>query len=280
MVRCLRVVCYIGSHKQGCQLQQRLRCDDVRLLARLCYNRGMENERNSDASILVVEDDAAINDVVCSLLRKSGYRCTPAYSGTEAQLLMREAGAFDLVITDLMLPGASGEEIVRLVREGGTVPIIVISAKSAVSDKVDLLRIGADDYLVKPFDLEELLARVEVQMRRHAGYRDGGEPSNRVLRFGTWELDLDERTFTVSGESVKLTRTEFEMVAALMGRPMRVFSKRDLSVAAWGDEMALEEKSVSTHIGNIRTKLKVTGTDDYLETVWGVGFRLADDAQR
>lgn len=240
----------------------------------------MGNERNSDASILVVEDDAAINDVVCSLLRKSGYRCTPAYSGTEAQLLMREAGSFDLVITDLMLPGASGEEIVRLVREGGTVPVIVVSAKSAVSDKVDLLRIGADDYLVKPFDLEELLARVEVQLRRHVGLRVADGTPNRILRFRSWELDLDARTFTVSGEAIRLTRTEFEMIAALMGRPTKAFSKRDLSVASWGDEMALEEKSVSTHIGNIRTKLKVTGTDDYLETVWGVGFRLVDDTQR
>ncbi|WP_139652344.1 response regulator transcription factor [Raoultibacter phocaeensis] len=240
----------------------------------------MATGKNKVKSILIVEDDAAINDVVCSFLAKAGYACTPAFSGTEARLLLQGSSRFDMVITDLMLPGMSGKDVVSLVRASGDVPIIVVSAKSEVSDKVDLLRIGADDYLVKPFDLEELLARVEVQARRNAQRSDSGSVPGRLLRFASWELDLDARTLRVAGESIKLTRTEFEMVAALMAHPMRVYSKRDLSMAAWGDEAALEEKSVSTHIGNIRTKLKGTGTDGCIETVWGVGFRLVDDARR
>lgn len=246
----------------------------------LCYNRRMATEQNTAKSILVVEDDAAINDVVCSFLAKAGYACTPAFSGTEARLLLCDPLRFDMVITDLMLPGMSGKDVVSLVRESGDVPVIVVSAKSDVSDRVDLLRIGADDYLVKPFDLEELLARVEVQMRRCAKRAGDGSGSASVLRHGSWELDLDSRTFQVAGEPVGLTRTEFEMVAALMAHPLRVYSKKDLSAAAWGDETALEDKSVSTHIGNIRTKLKSTGTEGMIETVWGVGFRLVDDAHR
>lgn len=221
----------------------------------------------------------AINDVVSSFLEKTGYRCTSAYSGTEARLLIGEGDAFDVVITDLMLPGMPGEEVVCLVRENGPTPVIVISAKSDATDKVGLLRMGADDYLVKPFDLDELLARVEVQLRRCSGTREGAVDSD-VLRCGTWKLDLADRTFEVGGEHIRLTRTEFEMVAALMRHPMRVLSKKDLSAAAWGDEAALEDKSVSTHIGNIRAKLKGTGTDGCIDTVWGVGFRLAEDAFR
>lgn len=239
----------------------------------------MDFGNNTKPSILVVEDDAAINDVVRSFLGKAGYACTPAYSGTEARLLMQDAGAYDLVICDLMLPGMRGEDVVRIFREGSDAPVIVISAKSDVSSKVDLLRIGADDYLVKPFDLEELLARVEVQARRASQRSGTGKAPGRTLRFRTWEIDLDERAFRVAGAPVRLTRTEFEMVAALMAHPMRVFSKKDLSAAAWGDEGALEEKSVSTHVGNIRGKLKETGTDGFIETVWGVGFRLADDSR-
>lgn len=228
------------------------------------------------ASILVVEDDASINAVVCSFLGKAGYSCTPAYSGTEAKLLVADGVAFDLVITDLMLPGMAGDELVQLIRAQGATPIVVISAKDAVPDRIDLLRSGADDYLVKPFDLEELLARVEVQLRRGPTAHGQAGRGAHSVRFASWVLDPDDRSFLVDGEPVRLTRTEFEMVHALMRHPGRVFMKKDLSAAAWGDEAALEEKSVSTHIGNIRSKLKDTGTEGCIETVWGVGFKLAE----
>ena len=262
------------------------------------------------ACILVVEDDAAINKVVCSYLGKLGAECVPAFSGTEGLMHLEGGRRFDLLITDLMLPGAPG------------VPLIVLSARATVADRVDLLRLGADDYLVKPFDLEELAARCEAVLRRVGGGGasgaggDGGDADfgNRTsasasdgaagppaasrasggiacgtgsdaasqspdecLRFGSWMLDEGARAFTVAGEPVRLTRTEFDILHALMVAPRRVHTKRALSEAAGGDAAALEDKTVSTHIGNLRAKLRPTGTDRYIETVWGVGFKLRDE---
>ena len=234
------------------------------------------------ARILVVEDDAAINRVVCSSLEKAGAMCTAAFSGTEGLMHLAGGATFDLIVTDLMLPGASGEEVVADARGRG-VPAIVLSARATVADRVDLLRIGADDYLTKPFDLEELLARCEAVLRRSASTaRAASVPSPSAgavappLRFGAWELDGAARRFTAAGIPVRLTRTEYEIVRALMAEPRRVHTKRSLSAAAAGDEVALEDKTVATHIGNVRAKLRPTGTEDYLETVWGVGFKLRD----
>lgn len=238
------------------------------------------------ACILVVEDDAAINRVICSYLGKADAACAAAFSGSEGLMHLAGGEDFHLVITDLMLPGASGEEVLAAAR-AAAVPVVVLSARAAVADRVDLLRLGADDYLVKPFDLEELLARCEAVLRRSAGFgRAGGirgagagqEVDVAPLRFGAWELDETARAFTAAGMPVRLTRTEFEIVRTLMAAPRRVHTKRALSIAAGGDAAALEDKTVATHIGNIRAKLRATGTDDYVETVWGVGFKLRDDS--
>lgn len=317
------------------------------------------------AKILVIEDDAAISDVVCSALSGVGYECTPAYSGSEARLLLsalkdqeevqadeplkasseqmvesvgavttksldRSSGKlfaqastspfpFDLVICDLMLPGLSGEEIISAIRQTSAVPILVMSAKAEVNDRVTLLRQGVDDYLVKPFDLDELVARVEVLLRR-AGLsqavslinqnnggtkmaegqaqgqgqvrtlnqtqaqsfdRDqsqvqGASNVDTVLTFGEWELSETRRTLEVNGNPVRLTRTEFDILVVLMHHPQKVFTKRELYEAAWHEEALVEEKAINTHISNIRSKLKETGTDTYIETVWGIGFKLTD----
>ena len=234
------------------------------------------------ARILVVEDDAAINRVVCSYLEKAGAMCTAAFSGTEGLMHLAGGATFDLIVTDLMLPGASGEEVVAAARAAG-LPVVVLSARTAVADRVELLRIGADDYLTQPFDLEELLARCEAVLRRSASTaRSASVPSPSAdavappLRFGAWELDEAARRFAAAGIPVRLTRTEYEIVRALMAEPRRVHTKRSLSAAAAGDEVALEDKTVATHIGNIRAKLRPSGTEDYLETVWGVGFKLRD----
>ena len=234
------------------------------------------------ARILVVEDDAAINRVVCSYLEKAGAMCTAAFSGTEGLMHLAGGATFDLIVTDLMLPGASGEEVVADARGRG-VPAIVLSARATVADRVDLLRIGADDYLTKPFDLEELLARCEAVLRRSASTaRAASVPSPSAgavappLRFGAWELDGAARRFTAAGIPVRLTRTEYEIVRALMPARRRVHTTRRRAAGAAGDEVALEDKTVATHIGNVRAKLRPTGTEDYLETVWGVGFKLRD----
>lgn len=233
----------------------------------------MGDGRAASARVLVVEDDVAINDVVCRRLERDGLRVVPAFSGTEACLLLGQ-GDFDLVICDLMLPGASGEDVVRAIRatdEG--LPIIVASARTSPTDKVDLLTLGADDYLAKPFDLDELAARVQVQLR-HRG-RGRGADEGAPVRFGRWTLDHQARTLSVDGEPVALTRTEFNIAELMVEHPDRVFTKQELFEHAWGEPYAAQESTVSAHVSNLRAKLKPTGTDAYIQTVWGIGFRAS-----
>jgi len=232
------------------------------------------------AHVLVVEDDPSLSQIVCAFLELNGYACTPAFSGTEARLLLQDpAASYDLVVCDLMLPGMPGEELIAQLRANpGTVrlPVVVVSAKGQVSDRVDVLRMGADDYLVKPFPLEELLARIEVQLRR-AGLSAAVEPPapSTERRFGQWRADASTRQFYVNGTPIRLTRTEFDLAWLLMGSPNRVFTRQELLEAVHGTGDLGEEKTASTHVGNIRAKLKGTGTETYIQTVWGIGFKLA-----
>ncbi len=243
-------------------------------------------DRTNDkaARVLVVEDDASISDVVRATLEGEGYACVPAFSGTEARLLIEAGEPFDLAICDLMLPGMSGEDVVALIRSKGSVPILVTSAKAQVVDRVALLRMGADDYLVKPFDLDELVARVEALLRRAGSFSGtaggvGGSDvvdAEKPLEHGAWRLYEDARRFEAAGNPIGLTRAEFDIVASLMRHPRKVFTKRELYRAVWNEDAAVGEKAISTHVSNIRAKLRGTGTDGYIETVWGIGFKLAD----
>lgn len=239
------------------------------------------------ADILIIEDDPSINEVVCAHLERRGYRCRQAFSGTEGLMLLREERP-DVVVTDLMLPGIPGEEIVRSIREAdGELPIVVISARITAADKIMLLTAGADDYLTKPFDLDELLARVQVQLR-HAAVRRASaadapsgerlpEPAAAAaMRYKDWTLDVDARTLSVRGEPVRLTRLEFNIVEALVRRPRKVFTKRELFEIAWSEESAVEEKAVNVHVSNIRSKLRAVRSAGEIETVWGIGFKLAE----
>ena len=235
--------------------------------------------------VLIIEDDADINQIVATRLERDGYLCTQAFSGSEAKLLLErglEAHAadktedfpFDLIISDLMLPGTTGEELVAAIREhGADVPVIVVSARTTAADKIDLLKLGADDYLTKPFDLDELVARVEVQLR-HRGHVAVSGSAGSALRFRDWELDHEARTFTAAGAPIDLTRIEFNIVEMLMRHPKRVFTKQELFEGAWGEPYAADANTVNVHVSNIRTKLKPTGTADYIKTVWGMGFKL------
>ena len=235
--------------------------------------------------MLIVEDDADINQIVATHLARQGMTCTQAFSGSEARLLLGAGDGFpfDVVVSDLMLPGCSGEELVGLIRERDPlVPIIVISARTATSDRIDLLKLGADDYLVKPFDLDELVARIEVQLRHRGGVQrsaagaDSAQAAGEAapLRFRSWELDPEARTFAVAGEPVSLTRIEFNILQTMMEHPRRVFSKRELFERAWGEPYSADDNTVNVHVSNIRAKLKASGTDGYLKTVWGMGFKL------
>ena len=244
----------------------------------------------ADTRVLVIEDDADINHIVTTHLTRAGYACTQAFSGTEARLLLEgsaardgDAGtspAFDVVICDLMLPGMTGEELISLIRAHDTAtPIIVTSAWTATTDKIDLLKLGADDYLAKPFDLDELTARIEVQLR-HRGRADitaSDDSGSEPLRFRDWELSPEARTFTAAGAPVELTRIEFNIVEILMRHPKRVFTKAELFEQAWGEPYAADDNTVNVHVSNIRSKLKASGTGDYIKTVWGMGFKLVEE---
>jgi DNA-binding response OmpR family regulator len=220
--------------------------------------------------ILIIEDDTDINNAAAAYLRRQGCECVQAFSGTEGRLLW-QAGGIDLLLVDLMLPGLSGGELIAEIRETSQTPVIVLSAKTELSDKVELLGLGADDYLTKPYQLEELWARILVQLR-HAS----AAPVEASLRYRDWVLNLEEMTLTAAGQPVNLTAHEFKIVELLVSRPKRVFTKQQIYEAVWQEGYAIEDKTITVHISNIRAKLRPSGTDGYIQTVWGIGFKLAE----
>lgn len=222
------------------------------------------------ACILIIEDDTDINNSTAAYLRRQGCVCAQAFSGTEGLLLWRQGG-FDLLLVDLMLPGLSGSELIAEVRKTSRVPAIVLSARTELSGKVELLGSGADDYMTKPCQLEELWARIQVQLR-HARAGSFGEP----LRFREWTLDPEGMTLTAAGRPVNLTAHEFRIVELLAGSPRRVFTRQQIYEAVWQEAYAVEDKTITVHISNIRAKLRPSGTDGYIQTVWGIGFKLAE----
>ncbi len=224
--------------------------------------------------ILIVEDDTDISSSTAQYLRRQGCACTQAFSGTEGRLLWK-AGGFDLLLVDLMLPGLSGSELIAEIRTTSRTPIIVLSARAELTDKVELLGLGADDYLTKPYQLEELWARIQVQLR-HASAAPAGER----LRFRDWALDLDGMTLTAAGQPVNLTAHEFKIVELLVRQPKRVFTKQQIYETVWGERYAVEDKTITVHVSNIRAKLRPSGTDSYIQTVWGIGFKLAEAEAR
>lgn len=225
--------------------------------------------------ILLVEDDTDINQMTAEYLSGKGYEVEQAFSGTEGRRLFLQNAdrGYDLILMDLMLPGISGEELLHTVRQRSRIPVIVLSARNALNDKVDLLGNGADDYLTKPFELAELEMRIQVQLR-HAGTPAGTLPEG--IRYKDWEVDTSALCLRVRGMSVELTVHEFGIVELLVRRPKKVFTKQEIYEAVWQQDYAIEDKTIHVHISNIRSKLKKTGTADYIQTVWGIGFKMAE----
>ncbi|OUP58326.1 DNA-binding response regulator [Faecalitalea cylindroides] len=214
--------------------------------------------------ILIVEDDNTIHDMVKEYLNKRGFHCEHAYSGTEALLVQKQENC-DLILMDLMLPGLDGKQALTKIKKEYDVPVIIVSAKNTIEDKVSLLAIGADDYITKPFALEELEARINVQLRKHYTDKDDGIIVQNLI------LYPDQRTFQIDDTKVSLTKHEYRIMELLMQYPKRAFSKKDIYEYAWDDIYAADDKTVSVHISNIRNKCKGR---DIIETVWGIGFKL------
>ena len=220
-----------------------------------------------ECNILVVEDDPDINRLLCRVLEGAGYPCRPAFSGSEA-VLWAEQYNYDLVLLDLMLPGLTGEEFIAQMRRRKTMPIIVLSAKAGLEDRVNVLRLGADDFIPKPFDNVEVLARVEAQLRRYKQFdREGG---GAVLVHGDLTLDKEGVHVTAAGQTVALTAREFHILTLLMEHPKKVFTREQLYEQVWGGEYFGDDNTVNVHISNLRSKLAKASPKEYIKTIWGI----------
>ena len=213
--------------------------------------------------ILVIDDDVHISDMIEEALTKEGYSILKAYSGTEAMYVLSKTSP-DLILLDLMLPGLSGEELLPKIKD---IPVIVISAKLDVDNKVRLLLDGAADYITKPFDLSELKARIIVALRSSRGKAG-------VMEFGDISLDTSAHSVSVSGEPVRLTRTEYAILKLLISNPEQVITKSNLLDNIAMDTPDCTETSLKMHVSNLRRKLRDISGKDYIESVWGIGFKL------
>ncbi len=216
-------------------------------------------------TILIIDDDVSIGNLEQEVLEQAGYAVLRAYSGTEALLILKDSRP-DLVLLDLMLPGLSGEAVLPKIRD---IPVIVVSAKAAVQDRVSLLLGGAADYLTKPFDTRELLARVAVRLREQAH-------SPQAASYAIGDLALDTATHSVraAGVPVALTRTEYAILKLLMQNPGQVLAKSVLLDRISADTPDCTESSLKTHVSHLRSKLREASGRDYVESVWGIGFKL------
>lgn len=218
-------------------------------------------------NILIIDDDAHINEALSTALQAEGYSVSKAYSGTEALLLLSHNKP-DLILLDLMLPGLSGEKLLPQIRD---IPVIVVSAKADVTDKVELLIGGAVDYITKPFDMKELLARIMVQLRKNERYAE-----RSLLAYREITLDTDKHTISANGREQKLTRTEFAIMKLLMQNPEQVVAKLTILDRISLDTPDCTEDSLKSHVYNLRKKLKALTGKEYISSVWGIGFMLTE----
>ncbi|WP_047979787.1 response regulator transcription factor [Ornithinibacillus contaminans] len=227
---------------------------------------------NEQINILVVEDDNDINQLLCNIIKKSNYQPQPAYSGTEAMIYL-EKQRWDLVLLDLMLPGKTGEELLVEITEKASTPVIIISAKNAQQTKVESLRAGADDFIPKPFDVEEVAARIDSVLRRYKQHRNTDR--NSALIHKDLHIDLEEKSVHVNGVQLLLTAREFDILVLLMEAPKKVFSKSNLFESVWKEPFHGDDNTVNVHMSNLRNKLaKANPAQEYIETIWGMGYRL------
>ena len=229
----------------------------------------MEDPWREMYTIAVIDDDIFIGDMLEKALSKEGYQVIRAYSGTEALLLL-ERRRPDLILLDLMLPGLSGEQVIEKISD---IPVIVVSARTSVDDKVTLLTGGAVDYVTKPFDIRELMARISAQIRAAENQREKSREA-KMLIFEEIRMDLETREVSVEGKPVHLTPTEFAVLKQLMRNPEQVATKSRILDAISMDTPDCTEGSLKIHISNIRKKLKNQDGQDHIEAVWGIGFKM------
>ena len=216
------------------------------------------------AAILIIDDDIYINNMLKETLSGEGYEVYSAYSGTEAELMLKTKNP-DLILLDLMLPGITGEELIIRIKN---IPVIVISAKADTNDKVNLLLNGAEDYVTKPFDMEELLARIKVRLRTK------GTKDRSVIRVNEVTLYTDRLTAEIEGTEIRLTRTEAAILKLLMQNPHIPVGRNTILERISMDTPDCTDRSLKQHISNIRHKLQAVNGKDYIEAIYGIGFKF------
>lgn len=232
----------------------------------------MERSDDMKYKVLVVEDEADINGLLVRILTEADYNTLQAFSGTEAKLLL-EKEVPDLILLDLMLPGISGDKLLQEIRENkhSDIPVVVISARNALEDKVSLLKKGADDYITKPFEPEEVIARVQASLRRSGK----GNSSENILTFKNIKLFPQSRKVLLTDKELLLTAHEYEILLLLMRNPDKVYSRESLYELIWNGGYYGENNTVNVHVSNLRKKIKeYDSTQEYIQTVYGIGFKL------
>lgn len=232
----------------------------------------LEKEGEKMHCVLIVEDDSDINNFINDYFVIKGYATIQAFSGTEGLLRLKSEKNICCVILDLMLPGISGEEIIQEIRKVSDVPIITVSAKNEEEAKIEVLKLGADDFLLKPFNLEELQLKVERNIQKYlnqqVSYKKNEEFKNIIL-------NQDTREVFVSGQNVYFTSKEFDILMLLIQNPNKVISKEKIFKEVWHEDYCIDTQTVTVHIKNIRKKIKeINPTTPTIETVWGIGFKI------
>ncbi len=222
--------------------------------------------------VLIVEDDNEIRKLLAKFLSAKGFAVTEAEDGREAAAVMT-AERFDVILMDMMLPYKSGEELIRELKEyenRKNTPVIVISARSKLDTRLEVLRMGADDYIIKPFDLEEVLVRIEVVLRRIKEQEEAAE----VLCSGSLVMDVRNNIVSADGKELKLTSKEMQLLKIFLKNPKKTFTKANLYESVWDDAYYYEDNTINVHISNLRNKLRKACGEEIIETVWGIGYRL------
>ena len=219
--------------------------------------------------ILIVDDDENIAELISLYLTKECFDTKLVYDGEDA-LAAFDSYQPNLILLDLMLPGISGEEVLAQIRKQGNPPVIVLTAKDGLDEKIGLLTSGADDYITKPFEIQEVLARIQVQLRHMQQ-----EPEHKSVSYKNLELDRERFEVRIAGVLLpKITKQEFAILELLLEHPKQVFSKEEIFEYAWDEHYMGETKTLDVHISNIRKKIKAVTQEEYIDTVWGIGYRL------
>lgn len=229
-------------------------------------------------TVLIVEDYKEISDMLVTFLNEHGYEAECAYDGRKASCLLRNK-EYSIILMDLMLPYKSGDSLIEELRTHADTPVICLSAKSDRETRLEMLRMGADDYILKPFDLDEVLVRMEVVLRRSGvsgkAKKQNADGEKDVLVCGKLRMDLAEHRVEYQGKDIALTSKEMQLLKLFLEHPTKTFTKANLYESVWQQTYYYEDNTINVHVSNLRSKLKKATGHDYIETVWGIGYRLS-----